>query len=133
MQIPVSTRRKTEQQRRDAARELPKTRLCGRVVLAVLAGPGELDLALAGLRSGLGGGWHLVTAFQFMSGQQAFFSAQCEDDAAKSALLLAHRIAKAAAEAHAITRLDLEVLRAVCAEAKTKVAHSAADVEVHHG
>lgn len=133
MQIPASTRRKTEQQRRDAVRELPKTRLCGKVVLAVLSGPDEVAQALAELRSGLGGGWHLVTAFQFMSGQQAFFSALCEDEAASSDLLLAHRIAKAAAEAQAITRVDLEMLRAVCAEAKARVASASAEVGEHHG
>lgn len=133
MQIPTSTRRKTEQQRRDAARELPKTRLCGRVVLAVLSGPDELTQALAELRSDLGNGWHLVTAFQFMSGQQAYFSALCADDAASRELLLAHRIARAAAEAQAITRLDLEALRSVCAEAKARAADGGEQLGAHHG
>lgn len=85
--------------------------------MAVLLHPDDLESVLQELRAGLGSGWHIVRAFQYMSGRQAYLAILRDESANRHELISAHRVAKAAAEAQAITRGDLELLRMVCMRA----------------
>lgn len=115
--IPASTRHKIEQQKRAAPFELPKARLCGAVVEAFLSGGSAVDTAVDSLKKQMGGPWGLVLAFQYMSGRQAQFAAECAEGQERARLLVAHRVAKAVSETCDITRLNLAELRAICVTA----------------
>ena len=102
--VSAALQHKIAQQRATAPLELPKARLCARVVLASLpAGPGatgmeDLVAALAALKAGLGQKWSAVTAIQYMSGRQAEFAAECGLSQERAGLLWAHLVAKALAD-----------------------------------
>ena len=85
---------KIAQQKALAPDLLPKTRLCAGVVLALAEG-GDEAASLALLKAGMGNNWSPVAAFQFMSGKQALFSAECGKPEEKVSLLLAQQIAEA--------------------------------------
>lgn len=53
-----------------------------------------MDLALTGLKQGLGNNWSAVTALQFMSGRRGEFAADCGTPDEKAQLYLAHLVAK---------------------------------------
>ena len=102
--VSAALQHKIAQQRAAAPSELPKARLCARVVLASLpSGPGasggaDLVAALAALKAGLGQKWSAVTAIQYMSGRQAEFAAECGLPQERVGLLLAHFVAKGVAD-----------------------------------
>ncbi len=119
-QMPASTRHKIERQRRKAKAELPRTRLCGRVVSEFMSGNSDLDGALAALKEGLGSQWGVVLAFQFMSGRQALFAAEAAEGRERSELIIIHKVARTAAEAGVVTKADLAEIRAVCVTAAAR-------------
>ena len=67
---------KLAQQRARAVNFVQQMRLCGAVVASV-ASKLDTTTAVAELKTGLGRNWSPVTAFQFMSGNQAKFAAEC--------------------------------------------------------
>jgi hypothetical protein len=73
---------------------LPKTRWCARVVLAI-ASDQDVEESIAVLKAGMGQNWSPAAAFQFMSGKQALFSADCADIGEQPSLRLAQKIAEA--------------------------------------
>ncbi len=85
---------KIARQRAQAAQELPKARLCARVVLALLADEAQFHQAEAELKAALGGNWSYVTAVQFMSGRQARLCADCASPQEQEPMLLAHQLAE---------------------------------------
>lgn len=107
-----SLRAKVERQRRAALDELPKARLCSEVILALAGGDERLDLELSALQAGCGTSWHVVTAFQFMSGRQGQFAAEAASEPERGRLLLAHRIAAAVAAHGTISRMEIVEMRA---------------------
>ncbi len=119
-QIPPSTQQKTERQRREAPLELPKTRLCANVISTFMSGESSLDAALKALQDALGSKWGVVLAFQFMSGRQALFAAECAEGQERSELIITHNVARAASGAGVLTRVDLAAIRAVCVTAAAK-------------
>lgn len=108
---------KLKQMRRVAPMAVNKARLCGGVVLALLDPVGDLDSALQDLKTGLGSNWTTVTAFQFMSGKQAMFAAECADENERDALIKAHQISLAVSDLAGISRLSVAQLRVVVIEA----------------
>ena len=108
---------KLAQMRRAAPVAVNKARLCGNVVLALLDPAGDLEAALLDLKAGLGSNWTTVTAFQFMSGKQALFAAECAGEEDREALINAHRISLAVSNLPGITRLNVAQLRVVVIEA----------------
>lgn len=108
-----SLTQKMQKQRRDAPRELPKTRLCAAVVWAVIKGDSAIELALSNLKAGLGPNWTLITAFQFMSGRQARFSAECGQAGEQASMLLAHEIAEAICDQVSLGNVSFAALRAI--------------------
>lgn len=102
--VSAALQHKIDQQRAAAPLELPKARLCARVVLAALAedpsasGGADLVAALAALKADLGQRWSAVTAIQYMSGRQAEFAAECGLPQERAGLLWAHLVAKALAD-----------------------------------
>jgi hypothetical protein len=80
-------------QRRAALAELPKVRLCARVVFAAMNSVESTDLAMSSLMNELGAGWSDVSAFQYMSGRQAQFAAECAPAEERDSLLAAHNLA----------------------------------------
>lgn len=65
------------------------TRLCGAIV-ALVATDQDIAAAVAKLKTDLGSNWSLVTAFQFMSGSQAKFAAECCEGVEREKMLAAH-------------------------------------------
>lgn len=116
-QLPASTRLRLERQRQAAPVELPKTRLCGAVVGSFLSGKIDLDGSVVALKAGLGSDWHILRAFQFMSGRQALFAAECAEGVERENLVLAHKVAKSVSEADLLTKHDLAHIRAACVTA----------------
>jgi hypothetical protein len=53
----------------------------------------DTTTVLAELKAGLGSNWSLVTAFQFMSGNQAKFAAECCEEPEREQMLAAHSFA----------------------------------------
>ena len=102
--VSAALQHKIAQQRAAAPLELPKARLCARVVLATLAedpaAPGGADLvaALAALKAGLGQKWSAVIAIQYLFGREAEFVAVCGLPQERAGLLWAHLVAKALAD-----------------------------------
>lgn len=117
MTISPSMQNKLKQMRRVAPMAVNKARLCGGVVLALLDPVGDLDSALQDLKTGLGSNWTTVTAFQFMSGKQAMFAAECADENERDALIKAHQISLAVSDLAGISRLSVAQLRVVVIEA----------------
>jgi len=85
---------KLAQQKALAPDLLPKTRWCAAVVLAIAAGQG-IEESIAQLKACMGSNWSPLAAFQYMSGKQALFCAECAPADEQAKLLLAQRIAAA--------------------------------------
>jgi len=85
---------KIEKQRQAAPFELSKARLCADVVLSVQMGDTDFAVAISKLKAGLGNNWSHVTAFQFMSGRQAKFAAECSRTEEQAPMLFAHQLAE---------------------------------------
>lgn len=85
---------KIAQARKLAPQELPKARLCARVVLAAFEGDDAVQTAVVQLKSSAGNNWSPVTALQFMSGRRGEFAADCADPGEQVELRLAHLLAK---------------------------------------
>lgn len=73
---------------------LPKTRWCAAVVLATAADQG-IEESIAQLKACMGSNWSPLAAFQYMSGKQALFCAECAAADEQVTLRLAQRIAAA--------------------------------------
>jgi hypothetical protein len=54
----------------------------------------------------------VVLAFQFMSGRQALFAAECAECQERLELIIIHNVARAASEGGVLTRVDLAAIRA---------------------
>lgn len=104
---------KIAKQRQFAAHELPKARLCAAVVLAVTRSESEFDSAIVALKAGLGPNWSCATAFQFMSGRQALFAAECGLPDEQPLLLAAQHLAEMVCNQVAISNLHFSDLHAV--------------------
>jgi hypothetical protein len=100
---------KLAQQRADAPSFVPQMRLCGAVVVAVAAGH-DTTSAVAELKAGLGSNWSATTAFQFMSGNQAKFAAECCEEVEREQMLAAHDYAQRLIGASASERLSLAAI-----------------------
>ena len=94
MTISNALAKKIEQQRQAAPFELLKARLCAAVVLSVQKDDSDFVLAISELKAGLGSNWSHVTAFQYMSGRQAKFAAECSLAEEQEPMLLAHQLAE---------------------------------------
>lgn len=105
---------KLAQQKALAPDLLPKTRLCADLVLAIAAGQG-VEESLSRLKAGMGANWSAVAAFQFMSGKQALFSAECGAPAERAGLLQAQRIAEAVFQTAGSAKLSPQGLQALAA------------------
>ena len=104
---------KIAKQRHAAPFELPKARLCADVVLSVVSGDADLELAISKLKAGLGNNWSHVTAFQFMSGRQAKFAAECSRTEEQAPMLLAHQLAEVFCNHVSSGNLSFAELRAI--------------------
>lgn len=105
---------KLAQQRASAPSFVPQMRLCGAVVVAVAAGQ-DTTAAVAELKTGLGSNWSPVTAFQFMSGNQAKFAAECCEGVEREQMLAAHAFAVQLIDASVSENLSLAaIIKAVC-------------------
>lgn len=127
--VSQSMEQKLARMRAAAPLELPKTRLCARVVLASLPiearpeGGDDLQPALQALKAGLGPRWSAVTSFQFMSGRQAEFAAECGLPEERVSLLWAHLLAKKAidvASANGQAGLTRALIEALQAQARAR-------------
>lgn len=75
--------------------ELPKVRLCSAVVWAwTNADSAEFERSKTALKTGLGSGWSVTAAFQFMSGQHAKAVLEYGLPEEQLPMLTAHLIAK---------------------------------------
>jgi len=106
---------KIAQQKNLAPEFLPKTRWCARVVLAIASGT-DVEESVSVLKAGMGSNWSPVAAFQFMSGKQALFSAECADGSEKASLLLAQGIAEAVFHEAGNAKLSYPDLQALAAK-----------------
>jgi uncharacterized membrane protein len=85
---------KLAQQKALAPDLLPKTRWCAAVVLAHAAQQGIAE-SVAQMKACMGSNWSPLAAFQYMSGKQAQFCAECAAVDEQLTLLQAQRIAAA--------------------------------------
>ncbi len=92
----LSLQYKLDAMRRDAPLHLTKARLCSDLVFALCGIDSEqsVEVRLKALKAGLGSRWSVVSALQFMSGQQAEFVIQICAVQERPRLLLAHMVAK---------------------------------------
>jgi hypothetical protein len=100
---------KLAQQKAFAASFVPQMRLCGAVVAAIAAGQ-DATTAVAELKTGLGSNWSPVTAFQFLSGNQAKFAAECCEEVEREQMLAAHAYALQLNEASVSEKLSLAAI-----------------------
>jgi hypothetical protein len=100
---------KLAQQKASAPSFVPQMRLCGAVVAAVSAGQ-DTAVAVAELKAGLGGNWSPTTAFQFMSGNQAKFAAECCEGVERRQMLAAHSYALRLIEGSISEKLSLAAI-----------------------
>lgn len=110
-----SLQSKIRQARLNAPLEVPKARLCSRVIIAMAMGH-PLDGPVQELKSGLGGNWSPVLAVQFMSGRRGQMAAQSAPDVERKSLYLAHLVAKEIADRHPLTKATLDALRQLALE-----------------
>lgn len=85
---------KIAQTRVFAPHELPKARLCAKVIWATVDGENAIQLAVEELKLAAGNNWSMVTALQFMSGRRAEFAIDCAEPIEQVPLHLAHLVAK---------------------------------------
>lgn len=104
---------KIAKQRQAAPFELTKARLCANVVLSVQMGDSDFELAISKLKAGLGNNWSHVTAFQFMSGRQAMFAAECGRPEEQEPMLFAHQLADVFCNHVSGGNLSFHALRAI--------------------
>jgi hypothetical protein len=100
---------KLAQQKALAVNFVPQMRLCGAVV-ALVATAQDITTAVAELKTGLGSNWSPVTAFQFMSGNQAKFAAECCEGVEREQMLAAHSYALQLIEATISEKLSLSAI-----------------------
>lgn len=110
-----SLQSKIRQARLNAPLEVPKARLCSRVIIAMAMGH-PLDGPVQALKSGLGSNWSPVLAVQFMSGRRGQMAAQSAPDVERESLYLAHLVAKEIADRQPVTRARLAALRQLALE-----------------
>ena len=105
--------------------ELPKARLCGKVICASLNGGEPLQEAVFKLKQEVGNNWSQTLAFQFMSGMRGEFAANCAQSDEKEELLFACRLARLVCEhvgleiVLSLNNKNLEVLNALANALKT--------------
>ena len=100
---------KLAQQKALAVNFVPQMRLCGAVVTSVAADQ-YIGTAVAKLKTGLGSKWSPVTAFQFMSGNQAKFAAECCEGVERKQMLAAHSYALQLIEVSILEKLSLSAI-----------------------
>jgi hypothetical protein len=100
---------KLAQQKALAINFVPQMRLCCAVVASVAADK-DIANAVAELKTGLGSNWSPVTAFQFMSGSQAKFAAECCEDVEREKMLAAHSYALQLIESSISEKLSLSAI-----------------------
>lgn len=100
---------KLAQQRALAPNFVPQMRLCGAVV-ALVAANKDITTAVAELKTSMGNNWSSVTAFQFMSGNQARFAAECCEGIERKQMLAAHSYALQLVEASITEKLSLSAI-----------------------
>lgn len=93
-----SLRHKIAKTRAAAPSELPKARLCAKVILAALEGQEAMKKAVADLKHGQDVTWSETRAFQFMSGRRGEFAADCGTPEEQKQLHFARQIAKIVCE-----------------------------------
>lgn len=120
----VSMRQKIAKARAAAPSELPKARLCAKVILAALEGQESMKHAVAELKKGVGNNWSHTLAFQFMSGMRGEFAADCAEPDEQDQLHLARLLAKHVCEQEKLgvvvspNGLDVTILRALALSVK---------------
>lgn len=100
---------KFAQQKAVAASFVPQTRLCSAVVSLTATGQ-DMAPAIAVLKAEMGTNWSPVTAFQFMSGSQAKYAAECCDGAEREVLLRAHAYAVMMVESSITDKMSLSAM-----------------------
>ena len=100
---------KLDQQKASAPSFVPQMRLCGAVVAAVAAGQ-DTSVAVAELKAAMGSNWSPSTAFQFMSGNQAKFAAECCIVVEREQMLAAHAYALQLIETSISEKLSLAAI-----------------------
>jgi len=100
---------KLAQQRAEAPSYVHQMRLCGAVVRLVAMGQ-DTSTAVAELKAALGSNWSPTTAFQFMSGNQAKFAAECCEQEEREQMLSAHAYALRLIGASASERVSLAAI-----------------------
>lgn len=110
-----SLQHKIEQTRLNAPLEVPKARLCSRVILAMMTGQ-SVEVPVQELKTALGSSWSSLRAIQFMSGRRGQMAAQVAPVAERNDLWLAHLVAKALADNQAITAINIAALEQVAKE-----------------
>lgn len=100
---------KIAQQKAAAANFVPQTRLCSAVVMLAASGQ-DMTPAIAVLKAEMGTNWSPVTAFQFMSGSQAKYAAECCDHVEREVLLRAHTYAVLMVESSITNRMSLSAM-----------------------
>jgi hypothetical protein len=76
-------------------------------------GDSDFELAISKLKAGLGNNWSHVTAFQFMSGRQAMFAAECGRPEEQEPMLFAHQLAEVFCNHVSGGNLSFHALRAI--------------------
>ena len=107
--VSISLEIKLAQQKALAVNFVPQMRLCGAVVALVASGQ-DVAAAVAELKTGLGSNWSPVTAFQFMSGNQAKLAAECCEEVEREQMLAAHSYALQLIEASISEKLSLSAI-----------------------
>lgn len=100
---------KLAQQKASAPSFVPQMRLCGAVVASVATNQ-DLSMAVSELKTGLGSNWSPVTAFQFMSGNQAKFAAERCEGQEREQMLAAHAYALQLIDASISEKLSLAAI-----------------------
>lgn len=88
-----SMKHKITKARANAASELPKARLCAKVIFAALEGGDAMQKAVAELKQGADNNWSHTLAFQFMSGMRGKFAVDCTANEEWEQLHFAHLMA----------------------------------------
>lgn len=100
---------KIAQQKAAATSFVPQTRLCSAVVMLAASGQ-DMASAIAVLKTKMGTNWSPVTAFQFLSGSQAKYAAECCDGVEREILLQAHAYAVQMVESSITDKMSLSAM-----------------------
>lgn len=90
-----------------APSELPLMRHCAAVALAWAGVAGDLDTAIADLKSTHGSNWSMTTALQLLSGRRGQFAAECAPKEERAILFLAHLIGKSASSSFGLGAVSI--------------------------